>query len=98
MNASRLLMTGWHRLYKMPSGNILSDAMMLERGSNNIYVGISGVEMDEGGVHTTYVSPHMYIRIVLHSKSGGGVLQVRRGVCEEFPHGKFTTILHEGML
>lgn len=47
MNASRLLMTGWHRLYKMPSGNILSDVMMLERGSNNIYIGVSGGRYDE---------------------------------------------------
>lgn len=90
-------MTGWHRLYKMPSGNILSGVMMLERGSNNIYIGVSGVEMDENGAHI-YVSPHMYIRIELYPKSGGGVLQVRMGICDEFPHGKFTTILHEGML
>lgn len=91
-------MTGWHRLYKMSSGNILSDAMMLERGSKNIYIGVSVVEMDEGGVHNTYVSPHMYIRIGLHSKAGIGVLQVRRGICDEFPSGKFTTVQHEGML
>ncbi len=97
MNASRLLMTGWHRLYKMSSENILSNAMTLERGSNIIYIGVSGVEMEEDGAHT-YVSTHMYIRIELYPVSGGGVLQVRRGVCDEFPYGKFTTVLHEGML
>lgn len=53
--------------------------------------------MSEDEAHM-YVSPHMYIRIALCPISGGGVLQVRRGICDEFPSGKFTTVPHEGML